>query len=226
MSGSGGSLLFEVVTPAANAAARRLTTAAYVGATMSSPPADAILENYIDEVSAKVARFCGLAADTAMTPPTFASETLRATWFTACHDRGDKLLLPWRVPVSSITSIVEGGTTLTTSTEYRLLPGGMVLRLAGDSETPTCWSTAKIVVVYVAGWATLSTNAPADLQAAVAEQVKYRSMRIDHDPAIRSEAVPDVYSASYAVAGGDNIGESGLLVQVETALAPYRSFAL
>lgn len=218
--------LFEVVTPAANAAARRITTAAYVAATMSAPPADAVLEAYIDEVSAKVAQFCGLAIDTAMTPPTFASETLRATWFTAdCH-RGEKLLMPWRVPVSSITSVVENGVTLTSGDDYRLIGGAMLLRLNGDGETPSCWSTGKIVIVYVAGWTTLSTNAPADLQAAIAEQVKYRVFAKDRDPALRSESEPDVYSASYAVAGGENIGLSGLLIQVESALAPYRSFAL
>lgn len=218
--------LFEVTVAAGGASARRITTTAYVAAMMSTSPGDDALNSYIDEVSAKVARFCGLAADAAMTPPTFASETLRATWYVTCHDRGDKLLLPWRIPVSSITSIVEAGVTLTTGTDYRLLPGGMVLRLAGDSETPTCWSTAKIVIVYVAGWATLSTNAPADLQAAVAEQVKYRVFAKDRDPALRSENEPDVYAASYAVAGGENIGPSGLLIQVESALAPYRSFAL
>lgn len=218
--------LFEVTSAAGSASARRITTAAYVGATMSSPPADAILENYIDEVSAKIAQFCGLAADAAMTPPTFASETLRATWYTTCYSRGDKLLLPWRIPVSSITSVVEAGTTLTTSTDYRLLPGGMVLRLSGDSETPTCWSTGKIVVVYVAGWASLSTNAPADLQAAVAEQVKYRALQISRDPSLRSVDIDELRSETYNVVGGDSISTSGLLAQVEAALGPYRALAV
>lgn len=219
--------LFEVVTPAASAAARRLTTAAYAGATMSEPPSDSILESYIDEVSAKAAQYCGLAIDTAMTPPTFASETLRATWFAADCYRDSKLLLPWRVPVTSITSVVENGVTLTASDDYRLIGGATLLRLCGDGETPSFWSTAKIVVVYVAGWAaTLSSNAPADLQAAVAEQVKYRALAIPRDSAIRSEAVPDVYSATYALPGGDNVGASGLLIQVEAALAPYCAIAI
>lgn len=215
--------LFEVVTPAATAAARRLTTAAYVAATMSAPPANASLEVYIDEVSAKASQFCGLASD-GINPPTFARETVRGTWYSTCNDRGQKLLLPWRTPVASITSVVEAGETLAADT-YKLLPGGMLLRLSSD--TPTCWSTGKIVVVYVVGWAdTLSSNAPADLQSAVAEQVKYRAWSIDRDPSLRSENEPDVYSASWSVPGGDSIGSSGFLLQVESALAPYRNIAL
>lgn len=215
--------LFEVVTPAASAAARRLVTAAYVGATMETPPADAVLESYIDEVSAKVALYCGLAND-GVNPPTFARETCRATWYSTCHDRGQKLLLPWRTPVASITSVVEDGTTLDAAA-YKLLPGAMLLRLSSD--VPSCWSTGKIVVVYVVGWAdALSAHAPADLQAAVAEQVKYRSMQVGKDYSLRSETVPDVISQTFAVAGGDSISKNGLLVQVEAALAPYRNIAL
>lgn len=218
--------LFEVTSAAANAAARRLVTAAYVAATMEDPPSDAELESYIDEVTAKAARFCNLATDVAGAyPPTFAAETCRATYFIAECSRGPNLILPWRVPVTSISSVVEDGVTLTSGTDYRLIAGGMLLRLSSDA--PYYWSTGKIVVTYVAGWAaTLSTNAPADLQAAVAEQVKYRAMAIDKDPAIRSESVPDVYTASYAVAGGDNVGNSGLLVQVESALRPYCAIAI
>jgi hypothetical protein len=216
--------LFEVVTPAASAAARRLTTAAYVAATMSAPPSNAILEAYIDEVSAKAADFCSLARDSIGSVPTFAAETVRATWFIT-DGRDSELLLPWRVPVTSISSVVEDGLTLTANTDYRLMGAGVLLRLSSDVPIP--WSSGKIVVVYVAGWAaTLSTNAPADLQAAVAEQVKYRAWARDRDPGLRSESEPDVYSASYAIAGGDNVGESGMLVQVESALNTYRRVPL
>lgn len=209
--------LFEVTSAAANAAARRITTAAYVAATMSAPPANSILEAYIDEISAKAPQFCGLAND-GINPPTFAAETCRATWFVADRVRGPKLLLPWRMPIT-ISSVVENGITLTAGDDYRLLPGAALLRLSSDATY--YWSTEKIVVTFAAGWATLSANAPIDLQAAVAEQVKYRAWAINRDPALRSESEPDVYSASYAVAGGDNIGKSGLLVQVESALRPY-----
>ena len=212
--------LFEVTAAAANAAARRLTTATYVAATMTDPPADAVLETYIDEVSAKAADYCSLARDSIGSVPTFAAETVRATWFIT--DRRDsELLLPWRVPVTSITSVVEDGLTLTANTDYRLMGAGILLRLSSDVPIP--WSSGKIVVTYVAGWASaLSTNAPADLQAAVSEQVKYRALMIDRDPAVRSESVPDVYTASYAIAGGDNVGASGFLKQVESTLDTYR----
>lgn len=192
---------------------------------METPPADAVLESYIDEVSARAAEFCRLAKDAIGTPPTFAAEALRATWFGTSATRGPRLLLPWRVPVTSITSVVEDGVTLTANDDYRLFAGGILERQSLDD--PVDWSSAKIVVVYAAGWAaTLSTNAPPDLRAAIAEQVKYRSLLISENPSIRSEAEPDVYSATYALPGGDNIGTSGLLVQVESALGPYRHISI
>lgn len=217
--------LFEVVTAAADVAARRLTTAAYVAATMTAPPSNTVLESYIDEVSAKLAQYCGLASNAGGTPPTFASEALRATWFNTSGSRDTRLLLPWRVPVTTITSVIEEGVTLVADTEYRILPGAMLLRLSSD--TPIEWSTGKIVVLYTAGWAaTLSTNAPADIQSAVAEQVKYRAWSTDRDPALRSESEPDVYTGAWSVPGGDSIGRSGFLLQVEAAFAPYRNIAL
>mgnify|MGYP000340655311 FL=1 len=222
--------LFEVTTPAATAAARRLTTAAAVAAIMDAgdvPSDTATTESHIDIVSAMMARVAGLASDGGANIPTFAAETLRATWFAATFARGDKLLLPWRVPVTSITSVVEDGVTLTPSDDYRLLPGAALLRLDGDGETPAAWLSAKIIVNYIAGWASLlSTNAPPELSAACAEQVKYRILSIERDPSVRSESVPDVYSASYAIAGGDNVAASGLLLQVQSALAPYRNISV
>ena len=59
----------------------------------------------------------------------------------------------------------------------------------------------------------------------VIEQVKMKYLATDRDPALRSENTPDVWSGSYAVAGGDSIGSSGLLPQVEAALAPYKNWS-
>jgi hypothetical protein len=218
--------LLEVVTPATGTAVRRLTTAAYVSARMEGAPDSVTLESYIDEVSAQCAAYCGLARDAAGTPPTFATESLRATWYASHHRhrRGDKLLVPWRIPVTEIASVIEGGVTLDADTEYRLLSGGMLLRLCSDA--PACWPLCKIVVEYTAGWENPSANAPADLQAAVAEQVKFRVMSLDRDPAVLSESVPDAYSASYAMRGVNNVGTSGLLLQVEAALTPYRQIVV
>ncbi len=88
-----------------------------------------------------------------------------------------------------------------------------------------CWSTGKIVVSYTAGWS-LPTDVPAELEGQVIEQVKMKYLATDRDPALRSENTPDVWSGSYAVAGGDSIGESGLLKSLEGALSPFKAWAV
>lgn len=216
--------LFEVTSTEVALASRRLTTAAVVRATIGSPSADdTLIETIIDRVSALAVRYCNLALDITGKAPTFAQETCRATWFKASCSRRQKLILPWRIPVTAITSVVEDGVTLAT-TDYQITGGGLLLRLSDD--TPIDWSAGKIVVVYTAGWSSLSANAPVDIQALVIEQVKMMYLGRDQDPAIRSETIPDVHQISRAVAGGDSLGDSGLLVTLEGALDPYRSVGM
>ena len=98
----------------------------------------------------------------------------------------------------------------------------MLERMDGDA--PTCWSTGRIVVTYTAGWS-LPDEVPAELEGQVIEQVKMRYLATDRDPALRSENMPDVWSGSYSVIGGDSIGSSGLLVALEDALAPFKNWS-
>lgn len=216
--------LFEVTTPAADAAARRLTTAAKVRALVGSPSGDDTkLETLIDGVSAECAGHCGLARPANMaSPPTFGRETVRATWLQVSGSRDSLLILPWRVAVTP-GQVVEDGVNLTVNTDYRLVGGGMLERISGDA--PVRWSSGKIVVPYTAGWV-LPDGVPPELERLVIEQVKMAYLNVDQNPGVRSESVPDVYQASYAVAGGDSIGRSGLLVSLESALAPFRSWSV
>ncbi|NQW53701.1 MAG: hypothetical protein HQ465_20920 [Rhodospirillales bacterium] len=108
------------------------------------------------------------------------------------------------------------------NSDFRLVGGGMLERMADDSAIP--WSSTKIMVTYTAGWL-LPDGVPAELEGQVIEQVKMRYLATDRDPALRSENTPDVWSGSYAVAGGDSIGESGLLRALEEALSPYRDWS-
>jgi hypothetical protein len=212
--------VFEVVTPAVNAAARRLTTAAKVQAALRLGAVDTtLIESIIDAVSGECVRFCNLARAVAGPVPTFGLEVVRATWLGAGMDRGSILILPWRAPVTAMGSVVEDGTSLTLNTDFRLVGGGMLERMADDA--PVCWSPDKIVVSWTAGWS-LPGEVPAELEGQVIEQVKMKYLATDRDPALRSENTPDVWSGSYAVAGGDSIGESGLLRSLEVALSPYR----
>lgn len=216
--------LFEVVTPAANAAARRLTTAAKVQAALRLGAVDTtLIESIIDAVSGECVRFCNLARGAAGPVPTFGLEVVRATWLGTDVGRPSTLILPWRTPITTMGSVIENGATLVMNTDFRVLGSGMLERMAADALA--CWSTGKIVVSYTAGWS-LPTDVPAELEGQVIEQVKMKYLATDRDPALRSENTPDVWSGSYAVAGGDSIGESGLLKSLEAALAPFKGWVV
>lgn len=215
--------LLEIVTPAASGSARRLTTAAKVQAALRLGAVDtALIEGIIDAVSGECARFARLARAASGAIPTFGREVLRATWLAAHQGRGTTMVLPWRTPVTAVGTVAEAGLALVQGTDYRLTSGGMLERVADDTAIP--WSSAKIVVTYTAGWV-LPDGVPAELEGQVIEQVKMRYLGTDRDPALRSEAVPEVWSGTYGVAGGDSIGESGLLRSLEAALAPYRDWS-
>jgi hypothetical protein len=211
--------LFEVTTAAADAASRRLTTAAKVRALIGSPAGDdSKIETLIDGVSADCASFCGLARPANMaSPPTFGEEVVKATWLKACRARGSELRLPWRVAITP-GQVIEDGTNLTANVDYRLVGGGLLERISGYA--PIRWSGGKIVVPYTAGW-DLPDQVPPELERQVIEQVKMAYFSAGDDPRVRSEAIPDTYQASYAVAGGDSIGRSGLLLSLESALVPF-----
>lgn len=216
--------LLEIVTPAATGAARRLTTATKVQAGLRLGAADTtLIESIIDAVSGECARLAGLARAATGAAPTFGQEVLRATWLASERGRGTNMVLPWRAPVTAVGTVAEAGAALVQGTDYQFVGGGMLERLADDAAIP--WSPAKIVATYTAGWL-LPDGVPADLEGQVIEQVKMRYLGTDRDPALRTEAVPDVWSGTYGVAGGDSIGESGLLRSLEAALAPYRDWSM
>lgn len=223
---SSDSPLFEVTTPAATAAARALTTIAKVKAALRDTGStdDLLYQQYIDTISAECVGYCGLARAASAAVPTFGQEVVKATWLTTCNDRGTKLLLPWRAPITAIGQVVENGNNLTVNVDYRLLPGALLERMSGGT-TPICWSPGKIIVPYTAGWV-LPTEAPAELEGQFIEQVKWKFLTTTQSPALRSENVPDVYAASYAVAGGDSIGKSGLLLSLESVLSPFKNWAV
>ncbi|KAF0102232.1 MAG: hypothetical protein FD144_2667 [Rhodospirillaceae bacterium] len=217
--------LLETTVAAAAGATRRLTTKEKVKTLigLSGATDDTLLDQLIDQVSDDVARYCGLSADTAGAFPTFGAETLRATWYALTGDRDDILLLPWR-PSAAPTTVVENGVTLTNDTDYRLLPGGALQRVSGGC--PSIWDPCfKVVVTLTAGWS-LPTGVPPGVEARIIDQVKlaYQGRKRDH--AIRSETIPNIHQASYAVPGGDSIGQSGLLVALESVLSPYYRDAL
>ena len=212
-----------------DAANRNLTSRANVKTALkiTNTDSDSLIDALLPRASALIVAHCRLARDAAGSKPTFARETLRATWHTeVCGLRGTDLILPWRVPVFSIDSVVEDSTTLTVTTDYVLLgskPGR--LRRVSD-EVPVEWSTAKVVITFKGGFATttsLATNIDPTIEAAAIEQIKGMLYGAGRDPAIRSESVPDLASKSYSVTGGDVMGASVLLPAVRDMLAPWRN---
>jgi hypothetical protein len=214
--------LLEVVTPAAAGAARRMTTVEKVKAALrvTDPANDALITSIIDGVSADCAQEARLARAGA-TDPTFGRETLRATWAYRGRTRSsDLLVLPWRTPIVSVSSVVVAGESLDAA-GFRIVDGGMIQRV-GD----TCaWLRADTVVEFIAGWE-LPAGVPAGLEMRVIDQIKMQYLQTDRDPSLRSESTDGLGSATYGVIGGDSIGKSGLLKSLEAALAPYTAWTV
>lgn len=217
--------LLETTVAAAAGSARRLTTKEKVkgdfGITVTTY--DALIDQYIDQVSDAAARYANLAADSAGAFPTFGAETLRATWYGYNGCREGNMLLPWR-PKLAVTGVAQAGTALVAGTNYRVLEGGELQPLSGG--LPGAWYPDNdLVVTFTAGW-TLPAGVPAALEAAVIDQVKLTYSGRSRDLNLRSESANDVGSVTYAVIGGDSISESGLLKSLERALEPYRRMAI
>lgn len=212
--------LLETVTPAAAGATRQLTTKEKVKADLGITEStyDALIDQYIDQVSDQAARYANLDGDTAGAFPTFGAETLRATWYGLNGRRDGNMLLPWR-PKIAITGITEGGSALVAGTDYRMV-GGELQRISGGYPGPW-YSSDDLVVTFTAGW-TLPDGVPPGLEAAVIDQVKLIFAGRDRDPGLRSLDIPGVSSETYSVAGGSSIGEDGMLLPFERALEQYR----
>jgi len=228
-------LLETTAVAASTTAARNLTTTDNVKTALKISVAthDALIAFLILRVNKMIVDDCKLASDASGSVPTFARETLRATWQVdptayAGNDqtiRGVDLFFPWRLPVYSIDSVVEDGNTRTVSTDYVLMSArpGRLRRVSSD--TPVEWSTGKIVIVFKAGFditSSLATTIDPVIEMAAIEQVKAMFYAANRDPALRSENVPDVAAVSWSVPGGDTMGANALLPTVRDMLAPWR----
>src|ERR1044072_8974070 len=96
-----------------------------------------------------------------------------------------------RNPVAMIDSITSADAALSTS-DYRMDVGkGILYRTYG------LWS-GRVVVQYQAGFVLLS-ELPYDLERACLLLLRYRQSAGSRDPMLKSEEIPNVYSASYWV---------------------------
>jgi hypothetical protein len=169
--------VFSVVTPASDitlATIQQLRVAA--GLAPNDGSNDEALTELGKRLAADVSTACCIASD-GVNPPTLRSETVADTYRLKSHH---KLLILSRRFVSSLTTVVENDAALT-SDQYELdAEAGLLRRLSGDTEI--CWPCGKVVVTYVAGFATV----PADLSGVVADEARLRLSESSNDPLAKS----------------------------------------
>lgn len=178
---------------------------------------DARLTTLGARVAAAIARACRVRSG-GIAPPTLRAETLTES-FRPAAPLGELLLS--RRPISTITSITIDGVALTADQYERDDAAAILYREEGGRRT--CWPCSKIVVVYVAGWATV----PDDLQLAASKLAGIYYFSDGADPNLRSEELPDVYRVTYGRPGDNGAGGDQVLpAEIEALLGPYRMFWL
>ncbi len=156
--------------------------------------------------------------------PTLRSETLVETfrrdtsaadgaWPYGETPRRETTLFLSRMPVNSITSVVADGTTLAVSNYEVIEHGGRLIRLYSDA--PISWASNKIVVTYVAGYATV----PEDLKLAALAAAQEKSSSMARDPLLRAETHEGYGTFQYALSTRSDTAFSASVLNM---LAPYR----
>lgn len=174
------------------------------------------IESHIHQASALIVGYCNRE---------FASEKVTDSYRTDACARAIEALWLSRVPVGTIHTVIEDGTTLDAALYEVEARSGQLWRLDTNGKR-TCWAAGVLITVQHTSGYTPLTTLPHDIERACLDQVKAVFKAAPRDPTLKSETVPDVYQASYALAGGDFVGASGLLKSVEGALAPYRRMVI
>lgn len=129
-------------------------------------------------------------------------------------------------PVSSISAVVEAGTTLAEGDYEADADAGILTRLRGDFVS--LWRPGKITVAYQAGYVLPSDDAeaepstlPADIERCCIELVARAVQSQGRDPALRSYESPDVETITFMDAD-KIVMKSGLPADIATRLDQYR----
>lgn len=222
--------MLRFLTVATPATSYDLTVLATVKAEfdVSGSADDAVLADLIRQASGDIASYCGrVFAEEAVT------ETFRLGddacdgdwrgygqgWARYKPGRGgaEPLCLD-RWPVSSITSVVEDGTTLDADDYQLKASNGLLYRLSDDVIVP--WSGLKVVVTYVAGYELLA-ELPYEIERACLDLVKMRYYGRDRDPLLRAEKILDVTESQWT-ASTSTPRRGGLPEEIARRLDDYR----
>jgi len=197
-----------VTTPATS---KDMTVLATVKAEMNITTVDAARDAFINvliqQASGKAVELAGRE---------FASETMTEKF--RVDERRDSILQVSRRPVSSVTSIVEDGATLT-SADYEIIAStGWLQRIDSDGNPQDWASSTPITVVYVAGWVML-TALPHALERIIIDEVKRNWFSRTRDPLLRGEDIPDVANLQYWIdrGSGANGSKDPMLLALEAA---------
>lgn len=202
----------SILTPVTPATVTALTDLASVQAELGlSGTAEAgYLRGQIAQASAAISSWCGRV---------FAAETVREVWR---PDRCVESMSLARFPVTSLGSVAEDGTTLS-STDYELdAESGMLWRLSADERTT--WRARKITVQYTGGYILpdqSNRTLPQDVQRACILMVTAAYLAKGRDPMLRSEGAQGIGQVSYL---DPRAGMEALPPQAAALLQPYRAF--
>lgn len=169
------------------------------------------IRRWIHEISGFIETYCNR---------TFASETVSELWRTPGNGVDMDRLRLTRFPVSAVTSITEDADAALTTSDYETdADAGWIYRMTGASGTRTRWYAQKIVVVYTAGYATL-TDLPWQIETACLTLLQHRNAaRGRGDPYLQQIDVPGLLTRRWWIPSGD---AAGLPPEVIDLLAPFR----
>jgi len=201
---------FSVTTPVTE---RSLLTAeelrAAAGVTGSSQ--DAALLAMGRSASTAIGRACNIVDDGVHEPTLLEEECTETMRWDGCG-----AIRLSRRPVTSITNVAIGG-VLAVESAYEISGGRSLVHLTNDAVTS--WPSAKIVVVYKAGYAL----APSDLKLAAAKLVTALWAERGRDPSLKRDTVEGVGTQEFWVAPS---GDPLLSAEISDLLASYREYWL
>ncbi len=157
------------------------------------------------QASTVIARRCNIRDD-GVNPPTLLRETCSETF--RWSDCGPLKLA--RRPVTSIVSVTLDGSAVDTGS-YEAINRDLYY-LSGDDLSD--WSAGKIIVSFVAGFAT----APLDLKLAASKVVTSLNAETARDPSLKREDIYGVIEREYWVAPADDPLFSK---EISDLLSPY-----
>ncbi len=192
-------IIFTSVTPPSSYDLVTLSQVkAELGITSSSE--DTLIGGYIKAGSEYIQSFCNQS---------FVAETVVDTFYID----GIQIVLPLsHIPVATLTSVVEGDTTLSSGDYVLDFSPGLLTRMSSDCSSR--FAMGKTVVTYTSGY----TTVPQAIQDACIKLVADRYRTKNRDPGLRAEEITGIGRQEFWDATGQNKVDDS----VAQALAAYR----